>query len=105
VGTPKGWAGRPRVLLVVVAVAVTPVPVFFLLIGGQMAEITVGVVVSFGGPLVVIDDLIVIPDVVVVVVGVVDAIIMMPAGDAEHGTGQGGGQKECTDKARLAVHR
>lgn len=94
-----------QVLLVVVAVAVAPVPIFFLLLGAQMAEITIGIAVIFDRPLVVVDDLIVIPDMVVVVVRVVDSVVMMPAGHSKHGTGQGGGQKECTEKSRLAVHR
>jgi hypothetical protein len=92
----KSTKDGPRVgkfleFLVVVAVAVTPGPVFFLFTGRQMAEIAVRVAVIFDGPLIVVNDLIVIPDVIVVVVGVVDPVVMMRAGHSKHGTGQGGG--------------
>ena len=70
----------------VIAVAVTPSPVFFLFIRRQVAKIAIGVAVIFARPLVVVDDFVVVPDVVVAVVGIIDLVVMMSAGRAECGS-------------------
>jgi hypothetical protein len=81
---PKLYA----LVMIMVAVIMPPGPVVFLLIRRDVAEIAVFVIVVFPRPLVIIDDLIPIPDVVVVIVGVVYTVIVMSAGDAESRTRQ-----------------
>ena len=81
--------------LVVIAVAVSPSPILFLLFGWQFAEIAVRIAMIFVGPLVVIDHFVMVPDVIVAVVGVIDPVVMMfGAGCADYGCRQGGGQKK-----------
>ena len=69
-------------VMVVVAVIVAPGPIFFLFFRRQAAKIPVPVVVCLFGPAVVVDDLVIIPNVVVGVIRIVDANVMMFAGDA-----------------------
>jgi hypothetical protein len=57
-----------------VAMVVAPGPVFFLLFLVQAAEISVRVAMGLDCPLVVINNLIVIPNMVIRVVGVISAI-------------------------------
>lgn len=72
--------------LAVIAVAVAPGPIFFLFSGRQMTEIAIGIAVIFAGPLMVVDDFVVVPDVVVAVVRIIDLVVMMGAGRAECGS-------------------
>src|SRR5271155_841672 len=103
-GVPKSTP-LPQVGLVVVAVGVAPGPVFFLLLRTQLAEIAIRIAMIFAGPLVVEDDLVIVPDVIVAVIGVIDPIVMMmPARHAQHRRRQGGGEKKRSDEMRLAVH-
>ena len=73
----KGVSTRRWCELVGLAVTVAPVPVFLLLLWTQSAEIAIGIAMIFAGPLMVIDNFVVIPDVVVVVIGVIDTVVMM----------------------------
>jgi len=75
-------------------VTVAPGPVFLLLPGRQLAEIAMGITVVFAGPLIVVDDLIMVPFVVVAVVRVIDPVVMMRASRAQCGERQGGGQEK-----------
>jgi hypothetical protein len=72
-------------VVIVVAVAMAPVPVFFLPFGRQFAEIYVFVVVPFASPLIVINNFVVVPDVVIAVIGVVNPVGMVCATRAPHG--------------------
>jgi hypothetical protein len=89
----------------VIAVAVAPGPVLFLFSGRQVAEITIGIAMVFVGPLMVVDDLVMVPDVIVAVVGIVDLVVVMGAGRAECGSRQGRGQEKRSDKTSCGVHR
>ncbi len=80
-----GQASVPVVIAIMIAMIVAPGPVFFLLLGRQMAEVAILVAAVFAGPLAVVDDFIVVPDVVVAVVRVVHAIGMMFARRADSG--------------------
>jgi len=62
-------------------IGVTPVPIGLLLVGREVAEVPMRVVVVLGGPLTVIDDLAVVPLVVVPVLDVIDAIAVFASGD------------------------
>jgi hypothetical protein len=64
-------------MAIVVSMAVTPGPVFFLFFGRQLAKIAIGVAVVFAGPLMVIDHLIVVPYVIIAVVRIVDSIVVV----------------------------
>jgi len=61
----------------VVAVVVTPGPVFLLLPGTQLAEILVAISVGLIRPTVIIDVFVAVPVVIVGVVGIVHAVIVM----------------------------
>jgi hypothetical protein len=80
---------------------VPPVPVFFLPVGRQFAEVYMFVVVALAGPLVVENHLVVVPDVVIAIVGVIDPVY---AGRADYARRQGASQDKGTEKTRLAVH-
>ena len=56
--------------------AVPPVPVFFLLVWGQIAEIAIGIPVRFPGPLIVVSNFITVPIVIVAMISVVNAIMV-----------------------------
>lgn len=64
------------VVMVVIAMAVAPGPVLFLLFWRDVAEIAMLVVVILARPLVIVDILVVVPDVIVTVVRIVDPVIM-----------------------------
>ena len=92
-GEPPKSTHLPQVSLVVivVAVGVAPGPVFFLLLRTQLAEIAIRIAMVFAGPLVVEDDLVIVPDVIVAVIGVIDPIVMMMAArHVQHRRRQGG---------------
>ena len=72
--------------LVMIAMAVAPVPILFLFSRRQLAKIAIGIAMVFARPLVVINDFVVVPDVVVAVVGIIDLVVMMSAGRAECGS-------------------
>lgn len=79
-------------VMVVVAVAMPPGPVFLLFFGGQFPEVSVFISVVFPCPRVVVGVFIVVPDVVIAVIGVVDPVVMMVGtGRAYHGKRQRGG--------------
>lgn len=69
-------------IVVMVAVVVAPRPILLLFFRWQSAKIPIGIAVCLVGPAAVIDGLAIIPDVVVRVVRIVDASIMMFAGDS-----------------------
>ena len=58
-------------------VAVPPVPILFLFIRWNLAEVAIRIAVRFGCPPMVVADFVVIPDVIVAIVGVIHAIVMM----------------------------
>jgi hypothetical protein len=60
-----------------VTVAVTPGPIFFLLLRRQLAEVSVFVEMILARPLMVIDIFIVVPNVVIAVIGVINSVIVM----------------------------
>lgn len=91
-------------VVVVLPVAMPPGPVFLLFVWRKLAKIAMRVTVVFPCPLVVIDDLVVIPDVVIAVVRVIDPIVMMRASRAQNGRGQRGSQTERSDQTRVATH-
>jgi hypothetical protein len=64
-------------IVVVVAVVVPPVPVLPLFVMMQLAKLAMWIAMGFNGPLVVVDDLTVIPAMIVVVVGIVEAVVMV----------------------------
>ena len=83
-GSPFVAIGRLHLAVIVVAVAVTPGPVLFLLFRRNMAKIAMLVIVIFACPLMVINILIVVPDVIITVIRIVDPVIMVViAGSAE----------------------
>ena len=101
----EGWGTRhlffigeekrdTTLVVVVIPVTVAPGPVFLLLPGRQTAEIAMRITVVFASPLVVVDDLIMVPFVVVAVVRVIDPVVMMRASRAQRGARQGGGQEK-----------
>jgi hypothetical protein len=57
----------------IVLVVMSPGPVFFLFLRRQPAEVAPRVPVSFSGPLLVVDDLVVVPNVIIGVIRVVDS--------------------------------
>jgi hypothetical protein len=67
---------------VVVTVVVAPGPVFLLLLWTKLAEVTVAVAMVLIGPPTVVHNLVVVPHVIVSVVGIINAIVMMLAGDS-----------------------
>jgi hypothetical protein len=72
--------------------AVAPSPILFLLVGRDVAKVTMFIVMVFVRPLVVIDDFVVIPNVVIAVIRVIHAVgMMMGARRDEHGRRQRGG--------------
>ena len=91
-------------ILVVVAVTVAPGPVFLLFSGRQLAEVSMFVAMIFSRPRLVIDHFVVIPDVIVGVIGVIDPVVMMCAGGAQHGTCQRGRKKTGSQETRLDAH-
>jgi hypothetical protein len=70
------------VIVVMVAVVVAPGPIVFLLFWWQFAKIAAGVTMGLVCPAVIIDGLVIAPHMIVGVVRVVDANIMMFAGDS-----------------------
>jgi hypothetical protein len=66
-------------IVIVVPAAVTPSPILFLFPGRKLAKVSVFVAVVVAGPLVVVDNFIIVPNVVVAVVGVVDSVVMFGA--------------------------
>jgi hypothetical protein len=76
-------------MVVVVAVTMTPGPVFFLFPRRQFAEVAMFVAVIFVSPILVVGYLVVIPDVIIAVIGIIDPIVVVAAacGD-KHGRGQ-----------------
>jgi hypothetical protein len=86
-GSPACFIQRLQSILVmiVIAVAVSPGPVFLLFFGAQFPEVSVFVSMVFPRPRVVVRNLIIVPDVVIAVVGVIDSVVMMMgAGHACH---------------------
>jgi len=71
-------------------IGMTPVPIGLLLLGRDVAEVAIGVVVILVGPLVVVDDFAVIPAMVIVVLHVVDAIAVITSRN----------QKRCEQRSR-----
>jgi hypothetical protein len=67
-------------VMVVIAVAVPPGPIFLLFSRRQTAEVSVLVAVVVASPLVVVTDLHVIPNVVVAVIGVIDPVMVCASG-------------------------
>jgi len=63
-------------IVVVIRMAVPPIPLFFLLIGAALAKIAM-IFMIFRLPLLVINDLVVIPAVIIAVVCVVSPVVMM----------------------------
>jgi hypothetical protein len=61
---------------IVIAVTVAPGPIFLLLFGREFAEVAVFVAMILARPLMVINNLFIIPDVIVAVVGIVDSIVV-----------------------------
>ena len=70
------------IVVVMVAVVVAPGPILLLHFWWQPAKVPVGVTMCFVCPSVVVDGFVMVPHVVVGVVGVVDADVMMFAGDS-----------------------
>jgi hypothetical protein len=64
-------------VMIMVAVVVAPGPVFFLFFRTQLAKIAVVVVMSFIGPLAIVDHLVVIPRVIVGVVRIINTVGVM----------------------------
>jgi hypothetical protein len=71
------------VVPVVVAMVVTPGPIFLLFFGRKFAEVSVRVAMGFIGPTIVVDNLVVVPRVVVGVIGIVYAIGVMMFGTSQ----------------------
>src|SRR5579863_8925719 len=65
-----------RLVAVVVAMAMAPGPILLLLVGRRFAEVAILIVVVFVSPLVIVDNLIVVPHVVVAVIRIIDAVVM-----------------------------
>ena|SRR5437899_1875960 len=63
-------------IVVVIRMAVPPIPVFFLLIGAALAKFAM-IFMIFRFPLLVINDLAVIPAVIITVVWVINPVVMM----------------------------
>jgi len=85
------------VVVVMVAVVVAPGPILLLLFRRQSAKIPARVAVRLVGPAVIVDRLIVVPHVVVGVVRVVDANVMMFAGDPGQRRSQSCGQQQSPE--------
>ncbi len=86
-------------------VLVTPVPVRFLIVFVQMAEFDVWVVMSFYCPLVVINDLVVVPAMAVVIVGIVVVAAMFgTAAYSGQRQSQGAGDQKCSYEFFLKLH-
>jgi hypothetical protein len=66
-------------IVIVVSAAVTPSPILFLFLGRKLAKVSVFVAVVVAGPLVVVDNFIIVPNVVVAVVEVIDSVAMFGA--------------------------
>ena len=64
-------------IAVVITVAVPPIPVFLLLVVVQLAKVAMRFAMGFDRPLVVEDDLVIVPAMIVVVVGIVDAVVVV----------------------------
>lgn len=77
VGTHCPTPGLVPVIAVVITVAVPPIPVFLLLVVVQLAKVAMRVAMGFGRPLVVEDDLVIVPAMIVVVVGIVGAVVVV----------------------------
>ena len=70
-------------VVIMVAVVVSPGPVFFLFFRAELAKIPTGITVVLGGPLPVVDDFAIIPLVIITVIRVVDSVdVMFGASDA-----------------------
>jgi hypothetical protein len=66
-------------VVIVVPAAVTPGPILLLFLGRKLAKVSMLVAVVVAGPLMVVDNFIIVPNVVVAVVGVVDSVVMFGA--------------------------
>src|SRR5450755_1365171 len=102
-----GFAFYPRgdlVVVVVLAVIVAPIPVFFLFLRGKLAKFAVGIAVIFACPLVIKHHFVVVPHMVITVVGVIGPIIVMRATQAQRRPSQGGAETKRPDKTGLSVH-
>jgi hypothetical protein len=75
-------------LVIVIAMVMPPGPIIFLLIGRDVPKVAVFVIVVFPRPLMIVDDLISVPDMVVVVVRVIHSVIVVRAGNTESRTSQ-----------------
>ena len=84
---------------------VAPGPVGFLVVLGQMAKFDVRIMMSLDDPLVVVGNLIVVPDVIIVVIGIVNAVVVrMAAGDAENRKHHGCGQESRRKPTTVLLH-
>ena len=92
------------VIMVVVAMIVPPGPIFLLLVWRQFLELPVRVSMGFGGPTVVVNDLVVVPSMVVRVVRVIGPIGVVSAGDACERRSQCSGQQQRTQAMRTTAH-
>jgi len=89
---------------VVVAVVVTPGPVFFLLTGRKLAELAMGIAMGFISPAIVVNNFVVVPDVIVGVVRIVNPVGMMLAGNSGQGRSQRRRQQQRTQGVRTTAH-
>ena len=71
------------VIVVVIAVGMPPIPVFFLLVIVQLAKVAMRVAMGFDRPLVVEDYLVIVPA-MIVLVGIVDAVIAVLGTSGRH---------------------
>lgn len=71
-------------MAIVIPVTVAPGPILFLLLGRQVAEVAMLIIMIFARPLMVIHDFIVVPHMIVGVVGVVDPIVVMRASGTQY---------------------
>jgi len=74
--------------MVRVAVAMTPSPIFFLLIRGQSAEVAIGIPMPFRGPLIIMSNFITVPSMVVAVIRVINSVIATFATSTDYRTSQ-----------------
>ena len=65
------------VIMIEVVITVPPIPVFLLLVVVQLAKVAMRVAMGFDRPLVVEDDLVIVLAMIVVIVGIVDAVVVV----------------------------
>jgi hypothetical protein len=91
-------------IAIVIRVVMAPGPVFLLFFGRYLAKVAACIPMSFIGPLLVKNYLVIVPDVIVRVVRVVDAVIVMAVGASKACCSHCGSQEKRDDGLKPGTH-